>query len=189
MNIIDKIRNVIEEECHYPIESEQLSILEPQNKGNRALKKVRLINVDSKNTFAFKFDHFPTSSNYLNGYFEGIHKGCDCVVFHFDGKKLNVLICELKSFNFNRLDVGLKYKATRTWIGYLEQLLVKLKIAESCEVEYKYFLFWLNKNIATRTEFPYEWLKTSEYEDIHTVHEISQPSAKNFRVNLSDMLK
>ncbi|MFT5916526.1 MAG: hypothetical protein ACJAWV_004474 [Flammeovirgaceae bacterium] len=191
MNIIETIRSAIEKKSHFQItDSNELFIKEDQNTGVKELKEVKITGLDSENTFAFKFDCFAKSSSYLSNKLKAIHKGCDCVIFHLDGSRLRVLICELKSFQFNRkADLNPKYEATRIWVDYFRELLKSLELADFT-IEYDYFLFYLNKNKKrVRASIPYSWEESRKYKNITFVNEISKSSPKNFALHINQLLK
>lgn len=190
MNIIETIKKAIEKKCHCQItDAQELFIKEDQNVGAKELKEVKIIGLNPENSFAFKFDYFTKSSPYLSNKMKAIHKGCDCVIFHFDGSRLRVLICELKSFEINRKsDLNPKYEATRIWMDYFRSLLEMLSIGVH-NFEYSFFLFHLKRSRKqVRTSTPFVWNESRSYNKIHKVTEVYKSSPKNFTLHINNLL-
>lgn len=132
---------------------------------------------------------------------KGVNKGCDAILVCEIEGKLNVLFCELKSFDFSAKDYELQFENSFLFLEYLCKM---IEVFEGEKIEFipRYFLFCLNsprKGKKKTTHYEKEIkIEYKEFEKIiyqkknlHKISFVVQSKNKKYKKNISlqDLIK
>lgn len=125
----------------------------------------------------------------------GINKGCDAILVCEIEGKLNVLFCELKSFDFSAKDYELQFENSFLFLEYLCKM-VEVFEGEKIEFVPRYFLFCLNSPRRGRNNISHHEknikIEYKEFEKIlyqkknlHKISFIVERTNKKYKKNIS----
>ncbi len=205
MSKIEKIESLIN---HLLVSLPSQKIIDyVEIKENQATAKLTQLTITDlpKDALVFTLDahHLKIRNQFLNEECQviGINKGCDAILICEMEGKLNVLFCELKSFDFSAKDYELQFENSFLFLEYVCKM-VEVFEGEKIEFIPRYFLFCLNSPRRGRNNISHHEknikIEYKEFEKIiyqkknlHKVSFIVDRMDKKYKKNISlqDLIK
>jgi hypothetical protein len=205
MNQIQKIESLINQTI-ITLSSEKIVdyIDIEENQENAKLTKLTIENLP-KDALVFTLDArvFNIRNQFLSEecQIKGVNKGCDAILICELEGKINVLFCELKSFDFSAKDYELQFENSFLFLEYLCKM---IEVFEGEKIDFvpRYFLFCLKaaprgKKTATRYKeeirIEYKAFEKILYQkkNLHKISFVVQNKNKKYSKNISlqDLIK
>ncbi|MFK5971454.1 MAG: hypothetical protein QM487_15240 [Candidatus Marithrix sp.] len=148
-----KLHNLINPELELKIEDNKITIEEKQVKNN-TLKNITITNLP-ENTFVFSIDKKDVNicngkcrNQLLNSEDNKINKACDCIIFYYEDKYLDLLFCELKSMKLEANRYENQLINSKLFVDYLLVLFRQFYNNEIFEIrKIEFLLFYMDRKL------------------------------------------